>query len=146
MGDVVLSSNYSFRIVIDGVTDDGEFFYSVDGLSIEYVVMSKGQGGEREVVKATSTLETRPLIIKRPLSNTTTKFSQWCIDTLESGDFNPVSMNIFILNCDESINNHWIAEHAYPIGMKISPIDIQSKDPVIVEEIKVMYSSLKRVK
>ena len=65
---------------------------------------------------------------------------------LDSGSFEPVSMNIFILNHDETINNHWIAENAYPTGLKISKINIENKNPVIMEIITIMYMNLKRVK
>ena len=55
-------------------------------------------------------------------------------------------MNVFILNHDGSINNHWIAENAYPIGLKINKIDIENKNPVIMEIITIMYMNLKRIK
>ena len=55
-------------------------------------------------------------------------------------------MNIFILNFNNEINNHWIVEDAYPYGIKISSINIENKNPIIMEEIHILYRKLKRVK
>ena len=64
---------------------------------------------------------------------------------LESGNFTPVSMNIFILDNNDEINNHWIAEQAYPIGLKVGTMDVKNEDPVIMETITMMYYNLKRI-
>ncbi len=146
MLDIRLSSTYSFQIAIDNITDSDELFYSIEGLSMFYNLLPQFQGGENNETMVTSTLKTSPLIVKRPLTNIVSGFSKWCIDTLNTGTFQPVSMNIFILNYDSEINNHWIAEEAYPYGMKISPINIDNDKPVIMEEIHVLYRKLRRLK
>ena len=143
--DVILSSSGSFQIKIDGVTDDNEYFYSVEGLSISYQIRSYLQGGELNSSFTISRADTQPVIIKRPLSNVKSGFSNWCMKILESGNFTPVSMNIFILDNNDEINNHWIAEQAYPIGLKIGTMDVKNEDPVIMETITMMYYNLKRI-
>jgi len=144
--NVILSSSNSFQITIDGITDENEFFYSIEGLTIGYQTQTYIPGGEANNVTLTSQVVTQPLVIKRPLSNNKSGFSEWCIKTLETGIFEPVTMNIFIFNNDSSINNHWIVEQAYPVSMKITPIDIENETKVISEIITVMYVNLKRVK
>ena len=138
-----LSSTYAFQISIDNITDDNELFYSVEGLSMIYNLSAQFQGGENSETMITTTYKTSPIIVKRPLTNVVTGFSKWCINTLNTGKFEPVPMNIFILNYDNEINNHWIAEEAYPYGMKISSINIENNNPIIMEEIHVLYRKLK---
>ena len=146
MDDIILSSSYSFQINIDDITDDNEIFYSVEGLSIMFNYSSHYQCGDNNEDNIISSIKTSPLIFKRPLTNIKSGFSNWCIKSLETGLFDPKSINIFILGINDEINNHWIAENAYPIGTKISTIDIEAKSPIIVEEIHVLYKNLKRVK
>ena len=66
--NVILSSSNSFQITIDGITDENEFFYSIEGLSIGYQTQTYIPGGESNAVTITSQVVTQPLIIKRPLS------------------------------------------------------------------------------
>ena len=146
MDNIVLSSTYSFQITIDNVTDENEIFYSIEGLSIMYNYTPHYQGGDNNEDNIITSIKTSPLIFKRPLTNITSGFSKWCINSLETGLFTPQSINIFILGYNDEINNHWIAENAYPIGMKISTIDLEAKIPIIFEETYVLYKNLKRVK
>lgn len=146
MTDIKLSFSLSFQIAIENVTDDNELFYSVDGLSMFYNLNQKYQGGENIDTMVATTLKTTPLVVKRPLTNIITGFSKWCTKSLESGVFTPVSMNIFILGRDNEINNHWVAEEAYPYGMKVSSINIEHSDFVIMEEIFILYRKLMRIK
>jgi len=146
MSDMILSSTYSFQVTIENVTDENELFYSVEGLSIMYNYTGHYQGGDNNEDNIITSIKTSPLIFKRPLTNTISGFSKWCIDSLETGIFKPESINIFILGYDDEINNHWIAENAYPIGMKISTLNLEANSPIIVEETHVLYKNLKRVK
>ena len=36
--NIILSSSYSFQITIDGITDENEYFYSIEGLSTEFKI------------------------------------------------------------------------------------------------------------
>ncbi len=143
--DIILSPGGSFQIKIDGITDDNEYFYSVEGLGISYQLQSYLPGGDINSSHMVSRIDTQPIIVKRPLSNVKSGFSKWCIKALESGIFTPVSMNIFILNNDDSINNHWVVEQAYPTGLRIGTMDVQSEQLVVMEIITIMYYNLKRV-
>ena len=148
--NIILSSSYSFQITIDGITDENEYFYSIEGLSTEFKIREYLAGCTMNAMSLTTSKENQPIIVKRPLSNVKSGFSNWCMKCLDSGSFEPVSMNIFILNHDETINNHWIAENAYPTGLKISKINIENKKEkkknIIMEIITIMYMNLKRVK
>lgn len=146
MENISLSLNYFFKIHIDNITDDSELFFSIEGLEMMYNLKSHHQCGEPNETFVTDYLKTEQIIVKRPITNCTTRFSKWCIDTIEKNTFSPVPINIFILTHTKEISNHWIAEDAYPYGMRISPFCIDTKNPVIMEEIYINYKSLKRVK
>lgn len=142
----ILASSNSFQITIDGVTDDNERFYSVRGLFIGYQTQTYCPGGETNAIAVTTQIISQPLVLKRPLSNVKSSFSEWCTKTLETGTFTPVTMNIFILNPDGSINNHWIAEQIYPVGLEISPLDVEEQKTILSEVITMMYVNLRRIK
>lgn len=146
MDNILLSLNYFFKIHIDDVTDDNELFFSIEGLEMIYNLKTHHQCGELNETFVTDYLKTEQIIIRRPITNHTTGFSKWCMETIEKNNFSPVSINIFILTNTKEICNHWIAEDAYPYGMRISPLSIDSKNPVIMEEIYINYKKLKRLK
>ena len=146
MADVILSSSYSFQVTIDNITDESEIFYSVEGLSIMYDYIPHYQCGDNTEDNIVKSLKTTPLIFKRPLTNIVSGFTKWCNKTFETGIFTPASINIFILGYNNEINNHWIAENAYPIGIKISTIDLQAESPALFENIHVLYKNLKKIK
>ena len=146
MNNILLSSSYSFQVTIDNVTDENEIFYSVDGLSIMYDYISHHQCCDNLDDNIIKSIKTEPLIFRRPITNVTSGFNKWCVKALETGIFEPVSINIFILGYNDIINNHWIAENAYPIGFKLSTIDLEAKSPELFENIYVLYKNLKRVK
>ena len=142
----ILASNKCFQVTIDGITDENERFYAVRGLFIGYQTQTYTPGGESTSVAITTQVTTQPLVLKRPLANVKSGFSQWCIDTLETGTFTPVTMNVFVLNNDGSINNHWVAEQIYPISLEVSPMDIEEQHNILFEIITIMYVNLRRLK
>lgn len=143
----ILANKHSFHITIEGVTDDDEYFYAVEGLSIQYSVDTFFPGGGLSSVYMPNKIESKPLILKRPVINKKSGLINWCTDALEKGTFNPADVNVFIMNLEGDINNHWLAEKAVPIGFEISPMDMNDKSSVsLMEVITLVYQSLKRVK
>jgi len=142
----IFATQNNFKVVIDGITEDNEYFYSVEGLSIQYTTRTYSPGGDNMIVNITTDKDTVPLVFKRPLSDVTLGMSKWCIKTLEMNEFEPADVNIFIFGGNDSIINHWIAEQAYPIGMKVSSLNVLVNDPRIMEILTLTYSNLKRIK
>lgn len=142
----IFATQNNFKVVIDGITEDNEYFYSVEGLSIQYTTKTYSPGGDNMMVNITTDKDTVPLVFKRPLSDVTLGMSKWCIKTLEMNEFKPADVNIFIFGRNDSITNHWIAEQAYPIGMKVSSLNVLVNDPRIMEILTLTYSNLKRIK
>lgn len=142
----IFATQNNFKVVIDGITEDNEYFYSVEGLSIQYTTRTYSPGGDNMIVNITTDKDIVPLVFKRPLSDVTLGMSKWCIKTLEMNEFKPADVNIFIFGRNDSITNHWIAEQAYPIGMKVSSLNVLVNDPRIMEILTLTYSNLKRIK
>jgi phage tail-like protein len=143
----ILANKHSFHVTIEGVTDEDEYFYAVEGLSIHYSIDPYSPGGGLYSVYMPHKIESRPLILKRPVINKKSGLIKWCTDALEKGCFKPVDVNIFIMNIEGDINNQWLAEKAIPIGFEISSMDMNDKSDVnLMEVITLVYQSLKRVK
>jgi len=141
----IFATQNNFKVIIDGITEDNEYFYSVEGLSIQYATRTYIPGGNDMIVNIATEKNTIPLIFKRPLSDVTPGMSKWCIKTLEMNEFSPANVNIFVFGRNDSIVNHWIAEQSYPIGMKISNLNVEAHDPCIIEILTLTYSNLKRI-
>lgn len=143
----VLANKHSFNITIEGVTDENEYFYSVEGLSIQYVMTPFFPGGGLSSVYMPGKIDSRPLILKRPVVNKKSGLINWCTDALEKAIFKPVDVNIFLLGMEGEVNNHWLATKAIPAGFEISPMDMNDKSSTsLMEIVTLVYQSLKRVK
>lgn len=142
----ILANKHSFHVIIDGVTDDDEYFYAIEGLSFHYSVNTFVPGGSLSSVYMPHKVESKPLILKRPVINQKSGLIKWCTESLEKGTFHPVDVNIFIMNLEGDINNQWLVEKAIPIGFEISPMDMNDKsNSSLMEIITLVYQSLKRV-
>lgn len=143
----ILANKHSFNVTIEGVTDENEYFYSVEGLSIQYSMIPFFAGGALSSVYMPNKVESKPLILKRPVVNKKSGLINWCSETLEKGVFSPVDVNIFILGTEGEVNNHWLATKAIPVGFEISAMDMNDKSSTnLMEVITLVYQSLKRVK
>ena len=138
---------FSFQITLEGVSDnsDPEYFYSVDGLGITYHTERYSPGGYGKSYNMPLTYETYNLVLKRPLLQEKSNITKWCEQALDTNIFKPTIAHIFILNKDKSINNHWSAEQIYPIGFRLSSLDVESGNPIVMESITLSYARLNRV-
>lgn len=138
---------HSFQLTLENVADekDPEYFYAIEGLGFMYQVDKYYPGGYGAPYSMPIMYETENLTLKRPLFETKSKITKWCEQTLFTGIFQPTTAHIFILNSDKSINNHWTAERVYPIGLRLSPLDLESGNPIVMETITLAYSKLNRI-
>jgi phage tail-like protein len=138
---------HSFKVTLQDVADDKdmEYFYAIEGLGLMYQVDNYSPGGYGSSYSMPIMYEVDKLVLKRPLAQEKSKISTWCQEALDTGIFKPTIAHIFILNVDDSINNHWTAERVYPIGIRLSPLDLESGNPIIIETITLAYSKLNRI-
>jgi phage tail-like protein len=146
MSTPIPAFKYAFQVTLAGVSDDSdEYFYAVDGLGITYQMDKYLPGGFGNSYAMPTIYETRHLMLKRPLLQEKTSITKWCETALDTGVFTPTTANIFILNKDKAINNHWAAEQVYPIGLKISSLDLETGNPIVMETLTLAYVRLKRI-
>jgi phage tail-like protein len=138
---------YSFRVTLENVVDanDPEYFYAIEGLGMMYQVDKYSPGGYGNSYSMPTIYETESLTLKRPVFEAKSKINKWCEQALSSGVFKPTIAHIFILNNDETLNNHWTAEGVYPIGLRLSSLDLESGNPIVMETITLNYSKLTRL-
>ncbi|OJW73578.1 MAG: hypothetical protein BGO68_03020 [Candidatus Amoebophilus sp. 36-38] len=138
---------FSFQITLNDVSDtsDPEYFYAIDGLGIMYQMDRYFPGGHGRSYSMPQMYETDNLVLKRPVLQEKTNITKWCEKALDTNIFKPTIANIFILNKDKSVHTHWSVEQIYPIGLKISSLDLESGSPVVIETITLAYARLNRV-
>jgi phage tail-like protein len=137
---------YSFQLTLDSVSDDSDgYFYAVDGLGITYQMDKYSPGGYGNSYAMPVIYETRQLVLRRPLMQEKTSITKWCEDALGTGVFKPTTANILILDSDKTVTNHWAAQQAYPIGLKISSLDLDRSNPIVMEIITLAYATLQRI-
>ena len=141
---VEYTNNGAFVVSMEGVTDEKEHFFSVEGLSIEYGICAQYFGGDTYSYYLPGNIQNSPIYFKRPVTNVKSGLTTWCCDALENSIIKPTDINIFIMSNGDIINQ-WLAEKAIPIGMSISAMDVQS-DSVLIEVLTLMYQKLSRVK
>jgi phage tail-like protein len=138
---------FSFQLTLEGVSDtsDPEYFYAIDGLGLMYQMDRYFPGGYGKSYSIPLLYETDNLTLKRPVVQDKTNITKWCEQALDTSIFKPTIAHIFVFNKDKSINTHWSVEQVYPIGLKISSLDLESGSPVVIETITLAYTRLNRV-
>ncbi len=119
-------------------------FQEVSGLSVDVETEDFKEGGENRFVhKLPVRTKYSDLTLKRGLL-TDSKVIEWCRKAIEDFKFEPVDINITLLNEKGEPINMWAVHHAYPIHWSIS--DFNSTDSkVSVETIKLHYNYFKVV-
>ena len=138
---------HTFQIKIENVSEDSspEYFYAVEGLGLIYQTEQYLPGGYNQPFAIPTVYQTTNLILKRPLLVDKTEITKWCEETLDTGVFKPTVAHIFVLGRNEEVRVHWSAEGIYPLGFKLSSLDVEQGNSVIVETITLAYSRLSRV-
>ncbi|MEO9871528.1 phage tail protein [Ekhidna sp.] len=117
-------------------------FQEVSGLSVDVETEDFKEGGENRFVhKLPVRTKYSDLTLKRGLL-TDSKVIKWCRKAIEDFEFNPIDINITLLNEEGEPINMWAVHHAYPVHWSIS--DFNSMDSKIsVETIKLHYNYFK---
>lgn len=142
-----LDQNISFKITIDGITDDNEGFNSIDGLYIGFQTQTYTPTDNSSTTTLASQILNQPLVLKRQMPEQTSPLTQWCINSISSGTVDPKTMHIYIFDVKGEMNNYWLAEQTYPVKLEAITNNDEKNDKIaVVEVITMMYVNLKRVK
>ncbi len=120
-------------------------FQEVSGLTAEMSSESLVEGGEN---RFTHKLPVRAnygnLILKRGLL-TDSGLIKWIEDSIENFNFNPIQINVSLLNEKRHPLVNWSFINAWPVKWIVS--DLKATDnSVVVETIELSYNYFRRVK
>ena len=136
-----------FKIEFEGISDGSpEYFYGVEGLEASYRTEKYLPGGYATPFEIPSAYQVTHLILRRPFYREKTKITKWCEEALNNSTFQPVGVQIFILNRKEEIVAHWSVVGTYPTGLAVSPLGYHQGSRVVEERITFAYTSISRIK
>ena len=145
LGNKQLISVCSFSLEIPGVTDEreGEPFTAIDGLS-KYVAQSQNYfyGGEQHSGYLPSKFATKNLTLKRPITTGHSNIFEWIQTSLNTFEFEPKDMILYILDSNRNILAKWDIISAIPISFDISTVELNSADNSIYETFIFNYKDL----
>jgi phage tail-like protein len=139
---------YSFQVKIEGIADETpEYFHAVEGLGFIYQTEQYLPGGYNQPFPLSTVYQTNNLVLKRPLLEEKTNITKWCEEALDRRVFKPTAAHIFILGRNGEIRTHWSLEGLYPIGLKMSSLDLDLERgrAGIMETITLVYTRITRI-
>ena len=136
---------FHFRVDFSGIssTPEDAQFQEVAGLTAEIGTEELQVGGEN---RFSYRLPTRSkysnLILKRGML-TNSGLINWFRDAIEGFIFNPVDINIELLNENNDTLNYWNFKQAYPVKWVISDFKAL-ENSLVVETIELTYQDFTR--
>jgi phage tail-like protein len=138
---------FHFKVDFMGVGsgDKDARFQEVTGLTAEMSVEELAVGGEnRFAYKLPTRARYGNLILKRGMLNGA-GLIKWVQNTIENFVFEPVDINVHLLNENHEFLNTWTILQGYPVKWVIS--DFKSmENSLVIETIEIAYQSFSRTK
>lgn len=138
---------FHFRVHFDlsGATDRDTRFQEVTGLSAEIGTEEVAEGGEN---RFSHRLPTRGrytnLMLKRGLL-VGSGIATWCKDAIENMIFNPVTVDITLLNeKHEPLGDTYSYQRCWPVKWAVSDFKAQ-ENAIVVETLELAYSYYRRI-
>ncbi|MGI8472443.1 phage tail protein [Pectobacterium brasiliense] len=143
-GDWPLPAFY-FSVSISGCAGDTAF-QEVSGLEFQIDTEEYIEGGNNVVYHLPKSIKGSNLILKRAVTEKTSKLLTWCLDILNNQLSKPIStksVSINLLNENGVTCKSWTASNAYPVKLKVEPFN-STKNDIAIEEIEVCFNRLER--
>ena len=138
---------FHFTVVfigIIGVTENDIRFQSVSGLNAEMGTEDLIEGGENRFVQKLPTRAKYPnLILKRGMLQGSALI-KWFKDATENHKFDPITINVALLNEMHVPLATWNFIGAYPVKWEISNLDA-TRSEVVVDTIEIAYKYFTRI-
>ena len=120
-------------------------FQEVTGLSSEISVEEVREGGLNEYAhKLPTGAKYGNLVLKRGFI-TDSAVTDWCRDAVENFDFDPVDVNVSLLNEEHEPLAAWEFMGAFPVKWSVSDFKAQ-ENAIVVESLELAYRMFRRVK
>ncbi len=131
---------FHFKVEFIGIGSDNDIrFQSVSGLTMEYDTETFKEGGENRFEhKLPVRTKFADLSLKRGML-TDSKVIKWCLDAFQNRDFQPVDINITLLNNKHQPLKTWQVHRAWPRKWSVSDFNA-NENSVVVETLEISYS------
>ncbi|MCL6350635.1 phage tail protein [Pectobacterium polaris] len=143
-GDWPLPAFY-FSVSISGCADDTAF-QEISGLELRIETEEYSEGGNNLVYHLPKSIKNSNLILKRAVTEKTSKLLIWCLGILNGQLSKPIStksVSINLLNENGVTCKSWTVSNAYPVKLKVEPFN-STKNDVAIEEIEICFNRLER--
>ena len=131
-------------IGVIGITDNDFRFQSVSGLSTEMGTEELIEGGENRYVHKLPVRAKYPnLILKRGMLQGS-GLIKWFKDAVENHKFDPIMVNVTLLNEMHIPLATWNFVGAYPVKWEVSALD-STKNEIVVDTIEIAYKYFTRI-
>ena len=137
---------FHFRVDFQGLASGtlDSRFQEVSGLAVDLGVEELVEGGENRFAHR---LPARPkygnLILKRGMLKDSA-LVRWCEDAVLHFQFQPVTVNVTLLNENHEPLSAWRFERAWPVKWALSDFRAQ-ENAIVVESLELAYSHFARV-
>ncbi len=138
---------FHFTVVfigIIGVTENDIGFQSVSGMNAEMDTIDLIEGGENRFIHKLPTRAKYPnLILKRGMLKDS-GLIKWFKDAVENHKFDPITVNVSLLNELHVPLATWNFIGAYPVKWEISNFDA-TRNEVVLDTIEIAYKYFTRI-
>ena len=138
---------FHFEITFYGLLDSGSngidaSFQSVSGLDASFETETIKEGGENRfehVIPARR--KYGDLILKRGTvsPDSASRLSEWCMEALDYYTFQPIDIDVVLLNEEHEALMRWGIIHAWPKAWKFGELNAE-KSEVLIETIELNYN------
>ena len=118
-------------------------FQEVNGLSAEVVTEELREGGVNDYAHHLPTgVKHGNLVLKRGYIDNS-RVGEWCRSALEDFDFNPVDVNVILLDEEHKPLAKWVFTRAYPLKWSISEFNAQ-QNTLVIESLELVYAKFRK--
>jgi len=130
---------FHFKVEFVGIGNDNDIrFQSVSGLSIEYDTESFKEGGENRFEhKLPVRTKYADLSLKRGML-TDSKVVEWCLKAFENREFQPILVNVSLLNERHDPIKRWEVIDAWPKKWSVSDLNAV-ENGIVIETLDLAY-------
>lgn len=128
---------FEFGASASKIEDDARF-QSVSGLSVEYDMEEFKEGGENHFThKLPVRTKYADLVLKRGMLKNSNVIS-WCLAAFDNRSFQPIIINIILMNEEGEPLRTWTVDHAIPKKWVVSDFNA-NENSVVIETMELSY-------
>ncbi|MCB0468915.1 MAG: phage tail protein [Aequorivita sp.] len=133
--------SFHFKVEFNGISSQEKDvqFQSVSGLSIDIETEEFAEGGENRFKHKLPVRSKFPnLILKRGMV-TDSELIKWCRNAIESFQFEPVDLNVKLLNEKHEPLVTWNVVNVYPVKWSVDDFNAE-ESKITIETIELAYN------